>query len=314
MNSVFLISGGAGRVITAIPALEKFARLNPDDDFKVVIHGWEQLYWNHPLLQEKTYGVGQKGVFDLIIKNNILKAPEPYHRHSYYNQQTSLAEAFDEEINNTSNHSDLSKPNLYLHSNEARTVNMLLDQAREKTGNKRVLIFQPYGSSAILNENVFLDPSSRSLEPLAYLKLAERLSKDFTIVFFGPKELIHPMDKFALNMPTGDLRFFMTAISQSDYFLGCDSVGQHMARAFDIPGTVILGSTFEKNVSYPEHFYIYKNKNTKTVYSPIRIGGLDCEFADRLNDGAMSFNDSQLEEIYQSVMTYKKEPNLEWKL
>ena len=37
-NTTFVISGGAGRVVTAIPALEKYHRLNPDDDFKVLIY------------------------------------------------------------------------------------------------------------------------------------------------------------------------------------------------------------------------------------------------------------------------------------
>jgi hypothetical protein len=75
-----------------------------------------------------------------------------------------------------------------------------------------------------------------------------------------------------------------------------------MARAFNKPGTVVLGSTFAENVSYPKHFTFYRDKNIKVVYNPIRICGLDCEFADRLNDGAMSFNDKQLEEIYNTII------------
>ena len=57
MNSTFLLSGGAGRIITAIPALEKYAKNHPEDDFNVLIYGWENLYWNHPFLQSRTYGV-----------------------------------------------------------------------------------------------------------------------------------------------------------------------------------------------------------------------------------------------------------------
>ena len=43
-NTTFVISGGAGRVVTAIPALEKYHRLNPHDDFKVLVHGWVDLF------------------------------------------------------------------------------------------------------------------------------------------------------------------------------------------------------------------------------------------------------------------------------
>jgi len=98
------------------------------------------------------------------------------------------------------------------------------------------------------------------------------------------------------EIPGADLRFYMAMISQCDYFVGADSVGQHIARSFDKPGVVIMGSTFEKNVSYPDYFKIYRN-GIKPTYNPIRIGGVDCEMADRANDQVMSFNDQQLLEI-----------------
>ena len=78
MNTTFVINGGAGRVIAAIPALEKFARLNPENDFKVLIYGWESLYWNHPVLQKRTFGAVGKGTFEMFIKDNELIVPEPY--------------------------------------------------------------------------------------------------------------------------------------------------------------------------------------------------------------------------------------------
>ena len=68
-NTTFVFSGGAGRTIAAIPALEKYARLNPDDDFKVLIHGWCDLYWSHPILQDRTFDVNQKGSFELFVKD-----------------------------------------------------------------------------------------------------------------------------------------------------------------------------------------------------------------------------------------------------
>ena len=101
MNKTFIINGGAGRVVAAIPALEKFARWNPHNDFKIFVYGWESLFWSHPLLQARTYSIGQKGVFNDYIKNSELMIPEPYERRSYYSQSKSLAEVFDEEINNT---------------------------------------------------------------------------------------------------------------------------------------------------------------------------------------------------------------------
>ena len=301
-NTTFILSGGAGRIVTAIPALEKFARLNPDDDFKVLIHGWNDLYWSHPLLQDKTFDVNQKGSFDLFVKNNRLVVPEPYHCYGYYNQELSLAEAFDEEINKTDDHSDLEKPNLYLSSEEIRKMKMNLKNITSETKKEKVLVFQPYGSGATIEGESFTDSSGRSMYPDDYLRLVSELSNHVTVVYFGP-QAIHEFakDKFSFNPPGGDLRMYMALIHECDYFVGCDSLGQHIAMAFNKPGLIIMGSTFEKNVSYPDHFKFYRNKNVRVTYNPIRIGGFDCQLADRKNDGIMKFDDDQLKEIFTII-------------
>jgi hypothetical protein len=305
MNTTFLLSGGAGRIVAAIPALEKYHRLNPLDDFRVIIYGWENLYWNHPLLQSRTYGVGQKGIFDLIVKNTNLVSPEPYHRHSYYNQKTSLVEAFDEEINHTHDHSDLNAPKLYCHSGEIASAQKLIGEAKQQKGKRKFVVFQPYGSGIQMVNNRPLDSSGRSLDVDDALQLGHLLSQDSVVLYFGPNEFIHPGDNFMLNaknIPNADLRFYMAMISQCDAFVGVDSVGQHIARAFDKKGLVIMGSTFEKNVSYPEHFKIYRN-GVQPTYNPIRIGGIDCELADRANDRIMTFDEKQIREIYSIAST-----------
>jgi hypothetical protein len=305
MNTTFLLSGGAGRIIAAIPALEKFHRLNPTDDFKVLIYGWENLYWNHPLLQSRTYGVGQKGIFDLVVKDSRLVSPEPYHNYYYYNQQINLAEAFDADINKTIDHSDLTSPNLYCHSGEVKTARKMIDEAKQQKNKKKFIVFQPYGSGIQLVNNRPLDSSGRSLDVDDALKLGQLLSQDAVVLYFGSNDFIHPGDNFMLNaknIPGADLRFYMAMISQCDYFVGVDSVGQHMARAFNKPGLVIMGSTFEQNVSYPDYFKFYRN-GVKPTYNPIRIGGIDCEFADRANDNIMIFNNKQIYEMYNIART-----------
>jgi len=301
-NTTFMLTGGAGRIICAIPVLEKYHRLNPNDNFKVIVHGWEHLYWNHPLLQQRTFGVGQKGMFDLLIKDNNLVSPEPYFRWSYYNQKKSMIEAFDEEINHTDDHGDLLPPKLYCHNNEIETARTMIQQALDMKKKKKFIVYQPYGSGIQVVNNRPMDASSRSLDVDHALKLGRLLSQDAVVLYFGPSEYIHPQDDFMLNaknIPNVDLRFYMAMISQCDYFVGCDSVGQHMARAFGKPGTVILGSTFAQNVSYPDWFNIYK-KQGMTIYNPMRISGPDSEFADRLNHDSMTFTDEQLNEIYRT--------------
>jgi len=57
----------------------------------------------------------------------------------------------------------------------------------------------------------------------------------------------------------------MALIAESDYFLGIDSVGQHMARALNKKGLVIMGSTFEK-ILVSNYFKFYRNKNKDPTY------------------------------------------------
>lgn len=309
-NTVFLLSGGAGRIVTAIPALEKYHRLNPDDDFKVLIYAWEELYWNHPILQERTFSANQKGIFELIIKSHNLVQPEPYHRWTYYNQEKSLVEAFDEEINNTDDHSDLEKPNLYLHSNEVMDAQNFLTNLRTEFKREKIVVIQPFGQGGNIVNERFVDNTQRSLRRRIYLDIIEEMPEDVGFLYFGPRNFLSQADKTSL-VPQNDLnlRAWMSLINEADFFVGVDSVGQHIARAFDKKGLVIMGSTFEKNVSYEdyENFTFYRNNRVKTKYSPIRIGGMDGEMADRLNEEVMKFNETEVQEMKEIILNGVKD-------
>lgn len=284
-------------MIAAIPALEKYHKLNPNDDFKIIVHGWESLFWSNPILQPRTVGIQQKNLFQDYIKDYEMICPEPYYQHDYYNQKISMAEAFDREINKTTDHSDLGKPSLYLSTYEKNSVKRIISELKQQYNKSKVVVFQPYGSGMTISNNRPFDSSHRSLDSDDYLYMLDKISKDALVLFFGPPELRHPGDNITpdLKMFNPDLRMYMALISECDYFIGCDSVGQHMARAFDKPGAVFMGSTFEKNVTYPDHFRIFRNKTHKPIYNPIRISGVDGEFVDRLNDGIMNFSKLELD-------------------
>lgn len=300
MNTTFLIDGGAGRLVTAIPALEKYAINNPQDDFRVLTAAWEELYWNHPLLQNRTFNVNQKGMFDLHIKDRRMVVPEPYHVHGYYNRKLHLVDAFDQEINKTEDHSDLDKPNLYVSKKELLSAQFILEEIKKKKKKKRVIVFQPYGSGMKIENNRPFDSSNRSLDVDFALKLIYELSKDNVVLFFGQKEFYHPGDNYSVNFfdNNPDMRLYLTMISLCDYFVGVDSLGQHMARAMNKPGMIIMGSTFEENVSYKNHFTIYRN-NFAPVYVPIRISQIDSNFAENLNDCTMEFTEEDLQKMVE---------------
>jgi len=67
-----------------------------------------------------------------------------------------------------------------------------------------------------------------------------------------------------------------------------------------------MGSTSEVNVSYPDYFNIYRKNGHRLTYSPIRLSGVDSEFADRMNDGIMDFSDDEQEVIAGIVLNKLK--------
>ena len=306
MNTTFIITGGAGRVIAAIPALEKYHRLKPKDDFRVIVHGWDMLYWSHPLLQKRTFGINQKGLFDSIIRNTKICSPEPYHNNRFYNQKISLVEAFDEEINKTKKHNDLDIPNLYLSSVEDSTIQDLIQSEKTKQKKRKVVVFQPYGSGVEQIASQPVDTSNRSLSLAAYYQIVKELSKDAVVFYASQPQFRHPNDN--LSVPFDDkqpyLRTMMGLIKHCDYFVGIDTVGQHMARSFDKKGTVMMGATNELNFSYPDHFDITRKVHREPIYSPWRLAEFDCDFANRENDGIMDFTDDELSGIIANIQTH----------
>lgn len=302
MNSVFIINGGAGRVVTAIPALEKYHRLNPHDDFKVLVHGWVELLWSNPILQNRSFDANQKGAFEYHIKNYNAIVPEPYCIHSFYNQQTNLIEAFDEIINNTQDHTDLIRPNLYTSESEQRQTSMILNEIKNNNPDKKIVIIQPYGSSAQLVNEQIVDETHRSLKHEHYMKISQSLQDIAVLIYASPKQFMSGDDS---NIPINNwnpyFRVLPSFIEQSDYFIGCDSCGQHIAYAMNKPGTVIMGGTVDKNYTYPEHFRIIRRSEQSPVYNPIRLSGIDGNFVDRDNDGIMNFNEQDIADIIEHL-------------
>jgi hypothetical protein len=297
-NIAFMINGGAGRVIASIPALRKYARLNPTTDFRILMPAWEELLYGDEILQPKVFNVNQKGIFDSVMKNYEIVNPEPYFNHEYINQQASLAEAFDKIINCTSDHSDLDYHTITVSEREREFIDSILAEAKTKSGKQKTIVIQPFGSAATVMNMKIVDDSARSLKHTTYLDICRRLAPDFNLVFFGINNIAVPDDNYTLKYFefNPDLRFYAALISLSDYFLGVDSVGQHMARAFDKPGLVIMGGTFEKNVSYPDHFKFYRNEHRAT-YCPIRLSDSECNFANNLNQKTMLFSDRDVDNI-----------------
>lgn len=301
MKTIFWLDGGAGRAVCAIPALLKYNRLNPDADWAVLVAGWDFLYWGIPELQDRTYGIDTKGLFDNVVKNaDRIVTPEPYRNPAYFKQEVSLVEAFDREINNTTDHSDLGVPQLIFNTPEEMVAKNTIADLKGVQKKQKTVVFQPFGRGAKLDRETVVDEESRSISQKDYLWLGRKLAQRYNMIFFGEPDFQLKADNFAQKY-TCDLRQWGALIKEVDYFIGCDSVGQHMARAVGTPGTVIFGSTYPKNTSYPDYFNIIDKGNTRK-YSPIRIAGLDTSLSNRLNEGTMKFSDKELNDIYNNIV------------
>ena len=295
-----MIDGGAGRAIAAIPALIKYAK--KDQNFQVMVMGWDQLYWGIPELHDKVFNPDQKGSFEQFFMDaDRVISPEPYRVPGYYKQEKSLAEAFDYLINETVDHSDLGVPVLKTNKQEELNAANFMQQVRQQQQKQKTIVIQPFGRSVEKpQENVLLDQSSRSINPDTYLKLVKKLATKYNLVLFAEKNFWMPEDTYTIK-PEADLRMWAAFIDAADYFIGCDSVGQHMARALNKPGTVIVGSTFAINTTYPKYFNIVE-RDVQKKYSPIRISGLEGHLADRINEATVEFTDEEINAMYANIV------------
>jgi len=302
MKKVIVIDGGAGRIISAIPALEKCVKNNKSDDIKIIIFGWDNIVWGNHLLQDITYNSSTKGIFDVVFKDaDVVISPEPYRLPDYYNQKLSLTEAFDVIINNSNDHSDLPPLKIHLNKAEEKTAANLIAEVKNQQKKQKTIIIQPFGRSARVDRGDVIDDSSRGLDSSSYLKLVKKLSTKYNMILFAEKEFHLPQDAFTFK-PEADLRLWSSFISACDYFVGCDSVGQHIARAFNKPGTVLIGSTFPINVTYTDWFNIIEKHDVPKKYSPIRCCDLDSHLADRYNDRLMDFSDDEIHNIFLEIV------------
>jgi hypothetical protein len=304
-SKAFFINGGAGRVVCSIPALEKYAETH--DDFIIVCEGGTDFFKGHPVLHNKVYDNWHKGLFEDYIKSRDCVSPEPYREWNYYNQKCSLTQAFDIIINNLDGPREIKDPSIHLSKMEAIAGFNTIDEVKAVTGKDKVLVVQPFGRSVEQVGNDFIaDPSSRSFSLTSIVDIINELKKDYGIVIMSevhfPLEENEEKSQYKVARPQiSDIRLWAGIINAADHFLGCDSVGQHIAKAFGKTATVVTGSTYPINISYPDsnEFDIIDVGLDRRKYAPIRIS-MDEEI-DRYNDQAMEMTNDQIKSVIESV-------------
>ena len=298
MKKVFVINGGAGRVICALPALQQYYK-NHGPNFYILSESGIEFFVGHPELQDLAFELNHKGLFENIIKPNDLVTIEPYREHGYYNQKKSLSQSFDKLINNTDDHSDLEKPKIVLSKMEEINALDAISNVKDYHKKKKTVVIQPFGRSCSLHKTGHtIDPLSRSLSTDDYFYISEKIRRKYNLITFSEIKFDNDENMYVET----NIRQWSAIIEAADYFVGIDSVGQHMAYAFNKPGSIILGSTFAENISYPKHFNILEKKGIKKKYSPIRIDGLDGELINRYNDTCMDFTRKELDDITNKIL------------
>ncbi len=290
-SKAFFVNGGYGRVVSSIPAFELYAKESDDDDFIIVCEGGTDAFKGHPDLDHRAYDNWHKNLFQEKLKDRDIVSPEPYRIWEYYNQQASLAQGYDIAINNKGLRK-LDKPRMFLSKEEMLTGRQIINQVKDKLKKDKVIIIQPFGRAIQHVDGSFVDNTGRSIEYKDLKSLIKKLQEnDFAVVTMAEMGFDFSKDKFKDDVAMPEqvaLRNWTAAIKFANHFLGCDSVGQHLAYMVDTPSTVVLGPTYPVNVSYPDcdYFNIVDLGMKERVYDPIRI--MPDETTSRHNEHLMS--------------------------
>ena len=272
----FFLNGGMGRIISAIPALEKYYEAKEDPDFIIVIEGICNIMNGHPTLDNKTYDMYHKNLFHTKLINMDIVSPEPYRLNEYFNQKCDIAQAFDMLINNKGIR-ELPAPTLILSKEELLEGRKAIDEIKKKVKKEKLVIIQPFGRAITQIDNSFVDKSNRSIEFSNLKQIIKKLQeKDWAVCIMSEFGIEFKdagfKDEVAIpEIP--DLRKWAGLIKYADHFLGCDSVGQHLAKAMKTPASVVMGATYPINTSYPndKNFTIIDMGQFDREYDPIRI-------------------------------------------
>jgi|TARA_B110000305_G_scaffold98707_1_gene111322 hypothetical protein len=312
-KTAIFLNGGAGRMISSIPAVEKYLEENPEKDPILVCEGGTDAFKGHPKLYFKAYDSWHKNLFQELLKDRELISPEPYRIWEYYNQKCSLAQAYDIAINNKGIR-DLPKPTIRLSKEELLMARKMIAEVKDKTGKDKIVVVQPFGRSAH-PENLtekqmkedkqpdIADVTGRSIELKNVWSIVRKLSKKYGVMMMSefPLEFKKHMSSPVATPMNVHIRIWMAVIKQANHFVGCDSVGQHIAYAFNGTSTVLIGSTYPVNTSFPDsdNVDIIDLGLEDRVYSPIRI--TSDEFSDRTNEGIMAMDDQSEDKVIKSV-------------
>ena len=210
------------------------------------------------------------------------------------------------EINHLDSPRELQTPSIPLFRDEIANAIQMIEEIKEKSNKEKAIVFQPFGRGIRQVKDDLIDDSYRSLELENVKKLVEYLRKKFAIILMT--EIQFPIshdEKNPVALPSiPNIRTWASVIKMADYFLGCDSMGQHLAKAMGTKSTVVIGSTFPINVSYPNDdlIDIVDIGLNRRTYVPLRI--TDGTEESRKNENIMFMNKENIKQVYDSIESF----------
>jgi ADP-heptose:LPS heptosyltransferase len=175
----------------------------------------------------------------------------------------------------------------------------VIAEAKNHQKKKKTIVIQPYGSTALMCPLEIFDDSLRSIPQKMYLTLVNKLSKDYNIIYMGAKEF-HDNISYKPE-PDPSLRDWAGVIKSADYFIGCDSCGQHFAKAVGQNASIMIAGTHKINVTYPDTFHIIE-RDCEFYPDAMRISQIQGQLSSRLNEERIMFTDEEIEDAYQTIL------------
>jgi ADP-heptose:LPS heptosyltransferase len=100
--------------------------------------------------------------------------------------------------------------------------------------------------------------------------------------------------------PDPNLKEWAAVIGAADYFIGCDSCGQHIRKALGKKASVVIAGTHKVNVSYDD-FHIIE-RDVPFYPDAMRISGFQSHMSSRLNEPRIEFTQEEIETAYQEII------------
>lgn len=282
MTTAHLINGGLGRVICAIPALQRTNQF-------ALLEGFAE-----PFIGTGIPALEASSVYaPHFLADKHINAVEPYHLLQYRNGDINMVEAFDLLING-----DISTDVPKLYFDKAFQQQIRAEQRNAaKADNIRVAVMQPFGADKSHGGQGRDMTEVQVQQCIAVLKEA-----GFTVFLVGVEgQVDRATYPDAIKVVCESVSEYLHFISVTDYFVGCDSSGMHIARAANVPGCIFFGSTSGKKY-YPDWFL--EQHPSKQLNSTPRVSA-QLEFIERYQgEGIMDYavdTEALAEHIAESV-------------